>query len=145
MSESHNHDDVEALRSALAGRSVVAVKMIETTDETIGKWGPQLEGEVHLDNGQILKLAGNGPDCACSAGEYTLSQLNDMPINGIMDVEVAVDDSRIDEYGEGPQTYRLFVLAQDERIELATFDGDDGNGYYGTGFWFSVAEPDLRP
>lgn len=138
MDDSHNHEDVDALRSALTGRSVVAVKMIDTTDETVGKWGPQLEGEVHLDDGRVLKLAGNGPQCACSAGEYSLTQLNDMPINGIMDVDVTVD-ARVDEYGEGPQTYRLFVLAQDDRIELATFDGDDGNGYYGTGFWFSVA------
>lgn len=35
-------------------------------------------------------------------------------------------------------TYRIFVLAQDQRFELAAFDGDDGNGYYGTGFWFTV-------
>jgi hypothetical protein len=137
MSDSHNHDDVEALRSALAGRSVVAVKMVEDAEETVGKWGPQVEGEVHLDDGRVLKLAGN--ECACSAGEYNLTQLNDMPINGIMDVAVEVDDAGVDEDGEGPQTYRLFVLAQDERIELATFDGDDGNGYYGTGFWFTVA------
>lgn len=137
---SHDHEDVDALRAALVGRSVVAVRLTPDATETVGEWGPTLQGEVYLDDGQVLKLAGNGPECACSAGEYDLTRLNDMPINGITDVQVEVDSSRVDpKWGEGPQVYQLFVLAQDDRIELAAFEGDDGNGYYGTGFWFSVA------
>jgi hypothetical protein len=33
----------------------------------------------------------------------------------------------------------VFVLAFNGCTELAAFEGDDGNGYYGTGFWFQVA------
>ena len=48
----------------------------------------------------------------------------------------------MEKIGSGTRlTYRVFVLAQDERFELATFDGDDGSGYYGSGFWFTVKEP----
>lgn len=141
MTNAHDHNDVEALRSALFGRSVVSVQMFDN-GPGIDQWGPQVQGEVRLDDGRVLKLAGNGPDCACSAGDYNLAKLNDMPINGITDVQVQVDEAEIDEWGEGEKVYRLFVLAQDNRIELATFEGDDGNGYYGTGFWFSVTAPE---
>ncbi len=94
---------------------------------------------------------GNGPDCACNSGEYDLTRLNDMPINGIMDVDVIAENAKCPDdcprQGAGAgecwehsgTVYRLFVLAQDDRIELATFEGTDGNGYYGTGFWFSIA------
>jgi hypothetical protein len=134
-----NHEDLDALRAALVGRSVKAVRLVPDGTEKVDDWGPTVQGEVVLDDGRVLKLAGNGPDCACNAGEYDLTQLNDMPINGITDVQVEVDDSTTDRDGEGLQVYRLFVLAQDDRIELATFEGDDGNGYYGTGFWFTIA------
>ena len=30
--------------------------------------------------------------------------------------------------------YRIFVLAGDERVNLLSVTGDDGSGYYGTGF-----------
>lgn len=134
-------DEAEALRSVLFGRSVVAVKMVENGPE-MERWGPHVQGEVHLDDGTVLLLAGHVGGCSCSAGDYDLTRLNDMPINGITNVTVEVDTSRIDErWGEGPQTYSIFVMAQDERFELAAFDGSDGNGYYGTGFWFSVVAP----
>lgn len=120
MTTRHSYAVVDALREALFGRSVVTV----TIDD-------DYEGRVLLDDGTELILDGN-VGCSCGGGDYSLTQLNDMPINGITNVEVVVD-----EHGNG-LTYRLFVIAQDERFELATFDGDDGSGYYGTGFWFTV-------
>ncbi len=136
--ETHDQDDVDALREALFGRSVVAVKMESEHKCGYGEVG---QGEVHLDDGTVLVLAGHIGGCSCSAGDYDLTDLNTMPINGITNVEVEVDDSKVGEYGEGEQTYNIFVLAKDERIRLASFEGSDGNGYYGTGFWFSVVRP----
>jgi hypothetical protein len=130
--DTHDHTNVEELRAALFGRSVVSVRMGEFSEQIA--YSETVQGEVQLDDGTVLKLAGNTGGCICGAGDYDLSRLNDMPINGITDVEVDVEDK--DEYGE--KVYRIFVLAQDDRIELASFDGDDGNGYYGTGFWFAV-------
>lgn len=141
-SEPHPYEDVDVLREALVGRSVVAVKMADPQMErqTLGKWGPTIEGEVRLDDGTVLLLAGNEGGCSCSAGDYELARLNAMPINGITAVDVELDNSQIDpEWGEGPQTYRIFVLGFDgARSELAVFEGSDGNGYYGTGFWFQI-------
>ena len=47
------------------------------------------------------------------------------------------------EYGD-TTGYKIFVLAQDQRFALAEFEGDDGSGYYGTGFWFKVLAPTQR-
>ncbi len=129
MTTRHSHDDTDDLRAALFGRSVVSVQ----TDED--DYNP--EGRVLLDDGTELILQGNEGGCSCGGGDYSLTQLNDMPINGITNVEVDVEG-----IGSGTRlTYRIFVLAQDERFELAAFDGDDGSGYYGSGFWFTVKEP----
>ena len=128
MTTRHSHDDTDALREALFGRSVVSVQ--------IGDDDCSPEGRVLLDDGTELILQGN-EGCSCGGGDYALTRLNDMPINGITNVEVDVEeigsDTRL--------TYRIFVLAQDQRFELAAFEGDDGSGYYGTGFWFTVKEP----
>lgn len=37
--------------------------------------------------------------------------------------------------------YRIFVFTENQRINLMQFDGTDGNGYYGTGFWLLVRPP----
>ncbi len=119
----YTQEDVDTLRNTLIGRSVATVQLDRS-----------LQGKVVLNDGTELILGGNEGGCSCGAGDYELVRLNDMPINGITNVEVDVEETG--EYGEA--TYRIFVLAQDERFELAAFDGDDGNGYYGTGFWFTI-------
>ena len=153
--EEHNQSDVDGLREALFGRSVVAVKMADEDDQRVvgDKYGPRVQGEVRLDDGTVLLLAGNEGGCACSAGDYFLTHLADMPINGITNVEVEEhpddEDKPCEKCGkqwcyehENQGYYRIFVLAQDDRIKLAEFEGSDGNGYYGTGFWFSVIKPE---
>ncbi len=125
--------DIDALKNTLIGRSVTSVELGGEYDAVDRGWRhPQ--GKIVLDDGTELLLGGNHGGCSCGAGDYELSRLNDMPINGITNVEV----DRVEHGQYGPSTYRVFVLAQDERFELAAFDGDDGNGYYGTGFWFTV-------
>ena len=42
------------------------------------------------------------------------------------------------DYNKTAFTYRIFVLAEDTRIKLLEVSGDDGNGYYGTGYWIEV-------
>lgn len=139
MTEVLDHHEYGALlRAALIGRSVTAVQLggeLPSPDRYI-----TAQGKVTLDDGTELLLGGNEGGCICGAGDYVLTQLNDMPINGITNVEV-VDEHTGDDQWDMARTYRIFVLAQDQRFELATFEGDDGNGYYGTGFWFSVLRP----
>ena len=37
--------------------------------------------------------------------------------------------------------YSIFVFADNKKINLATFEGHDGNGYYGTGYYITVRKP----
>lgn len=108
-----DHDDENEIRDLLVGKSVAKI-----TDDS-----------VLLSDGNVLTLVGNCGGCACGAGDYELSHLIDA-VNGIMDVQI-VQNSEC-------TLWQIFVLAQDKRIELAAFEGDDGNGYYGTGFWIEV-------
>lgn len=92
-----------------------------------------------LDDGTLLKLVGNDGGCSCSAGCYDLTALNGVE-NIITSVEFE-DDPDDDGYEAGGGTYKIFVFAGDERINLATFEGSDGNGYYGTGYHVMVRLP----
>jgi hypothetical protein len=93
-----------------------------------------------LDDGTLLKLVGNDGGCACSAGCYDLTALNGVE-NIITAVEFEDDpggDGWNDDYAGA---YRIFVFSGNERINLATFEGSDGNGYYGTGYHVMVRLP----
>ncbi len=89
-----------------------------------------------LDDGRLLKFAGNDGGCACNAGCYDLTELNGVD-NIITNVEFVDSPSGDDEAGEGH--YKIFVFADNRQINLATFEGTDGNGYYGTGYSITVA------
>lgn len=112
-------EDRDAIAELLLGRKV----------EKVG------DDTLRLDNGTVLKFEGHDGGCACSAGCYDLTQLNGVD-NVITKVELVNDPGGDDLEGEG--TYRIFVFAGDERVNLATFEGTDGNGYYGTGYSIEV-------
>lgn len=90
------------------------------------------EETLLLDNGIRLTLWGHEGGCSCGAGDYELTQLNGID-NVITRVQL-VDDPDGDDHPNGEGVYQIFVFAGDQRINLATFEGTDGNGYYGTGY-----------
>lgn len=91
-----------------------------------------------LDDGRRLRFVGHEGGCVCSAGDYDLTELNDVD-NIITKVEFVDSPSGDDEDGDGH--YRIFVYADNKKINLATFEGSDGNGYYGTGYAIYVTLP----
>ncbi|GAA2237456.1 hypothetical protein GCM10010401_07030 [Rarobacter faecitabidus] len=95
-----------------------------------------------LSDGTLVKLVGNDGGCACSAGCYDLTELNGTE-NVITNVEF--EDKPGSDYADDWHDgyYKIFVLAGDQRINLATFEGSDGNGYYGTGYWILVRKPEV--
>jgi hypothetical protein len=123
-----HEDDKDGIRALLMGRTVTKVD----------------DHRLHLDDGTELIIDGNEGGCSCGAGDYELTELNECPNNAVMAVEF--EDAPIgDEYSDWDGRrdtghYRIFVLAEDRRIKLAEFEGSDGNGYYGTGYWI-VARP----
>lgn len=98
------------------------------------------EDHLLLDNGTLLRLVGNDGGCSCSAGCYDLTALNGVEnIITAVEFEDDPDGDWATKHGDG--TYKIFVFAGNERINLATFEGSDGNGYYGTGYHVMVRLP----
>ena len=138
----------ERLRELLVGRSIVSAAVVDEKPEPYTA-GPT--GTLTLSDGTVLKVWGNEGCCGCSAGWYELSALN-APGGVITNVEV--DEKPDEDYGTCPECkaegrgwdydcphrgwYRVFVVTADERTMLASFEGSDGNGYYGTGWWLRV-------
>lgn len=89
-----------------------------------------------LDNGTRIRCEGNSGGCICGAGDYELTKI--APFDNVI-TSVAVDTAtQEDGYGT---IYRLAVYAAGIGSEsVAEFTGDDGNGYYGTGFILHVTE-----
>lgn len=137
--DAYNETDHKAIENLLLGKSVKNV------------------GDDHLllSDGTVLRLIGNEGCGGCPSGEYELDELNgtDNIITAVeFDDSPAGDDTPCrtcgstwcHENGHDNSTeghYRIFVLAEDKRINLATFTGSDGNGYYGTGYHILVRHP----
>ena len=86
------------------------------------------DAELVLDNGTVLEVYGNEGCGGCENGWYYLTALNKCD-NAITNVEVVQD--------EYETVFSIFVYADDTRINLVTYEGDD-NGYYGTGYYLHV-------
>ncbi len=114
-------DQETEIRELLIGRKVTKV-----SDDTLT-----------LDDGTKLVIEGNEGCGGCSSGWYELTELNECPDNAIMNVEFETHNNVTNIYDEH-YTFKVFVLAADRRIKLWEVDGDDGNGYYGTGYWIKV-------
>lgn len=119
------HSDEKELQDLFMGHRVVEVKA----------------DHLLLDDGTVLRVIPNEGCGGCNSGWYELETLNRVD-NIITKVEFDYqptddyDNVATDENEEG--FYRIFVLAGDERINLLSVKGDDGNGYYGTGFHLVV-------
>ncbi len=118
--KSYGESDVEAISELLIGRKVVKVA----------------DDKIRLDNGVELQFIGNEGGCSCGAGDYALTELSDVD-NIITNVEFENSPDG-DDNPEGDGFYKIFVFADNRRINLATFVGSDGNGYYGTGYEIQV-------
>ncbi len=113
-----NHYEQEEIRNLLLGRTVAKIH----------------DDALSLDNGLILKIHPNEGCGGCSSGWYDISELNECPINAIMNVEFTEEEQN----GYDDYVYKIFVLAEDQRIKLLEIGGSDGNGYYGTGYWIEI-------
>ena len=95
---------------------------------------------ITLDDGTVLEVEGNEGCGWCRSGWYDLINVfkrGDSHAR-IMSAHVAcdIDEENDDEGAVDPHVYTLFVMMDGNPgfLPLATIRGDDGNGYYGTGF-----------
>lgn len=118
-----DHDDHDEIAELLTGRRIATVNEDSET--------------LELDDGTIVKVVPNDGGCSCGAGDYFLKALGATDA-AITRAEVIVEDAvEGQEYGE--TRYRIQVYAAGVPVNAVVIEGDDGNGYYGTGFQLIVS------
>jgi len=118
-------DDEDKIRELLVGHKVTKVA----------------DDKLALDDGTILTVYPNIGGCSCGDGDYVLTALNGCD-NIITNVSVQEEPAPKDEDGyDGGTIYSIFVFAENKALKLVEVAGDDGNGYYGTGFEISIQRP----
>lgn len=134
------------LRELLVGKSIVSA---ELRDERPDPHTAGPTGFLTLSDGTVLKVWGNEGGCSCEAGDYPLTNLNGCE-NVITNVTVEEQPAGYEiacavcgetgcwTHEDTNGFYRIFVWAEEERVNIASFEGHDGNGHYGTGWWLTV-------
>lgn len=113
--------------SLLVGHRIV--KAVEVADDAI----------LTLDNGTRIKVRANEGCGGCSNGWYSVTHVAEVDniITGVRCEVEPVGEASI--YSE-EYVYRVFVVTAAEEIEAVTVEGDDGNGYYGSGYSLTLLE-----
>lgn len=132
-----DHNDVTQIEELFMGRRIVAAEKLDPPQEM--GWYRNATGVLTLDDGRKVYVVPNIGGCSCGAGDYELTALNRVD-NIITRVDVIREDVG-GEWYDVQSTYKIFVLAGHEQINAMIVEGDDGNGYYGTGFELIVVEP----
>lgn len=112
-------DDKDAIRDLLLFHSVAVVS----------------DDKLVLDDGTELTIEPNDGGCSCGAGDYAITALNGCD-NVITSVTVEEETDARDD-----TVYSVFVYAENQQINLLSVSGNDGSGYYGTGYRIRVTKP----
>lgn len=127
-------DEDEEIKALLLGRRVVRAEEGDFQRPESSYY--RASGRLTLDDGTQILVTPNEGGCSCGAGDYSLTSLASVD-NVITAVRVS-SETEDTSYGEGPTKYQIFVFADAAEVNLLTIDGDDGNGYYGTGYALTV-------
>jgi Zn finger protein HypA/HybF involved in hydrogenase expression len=115
------HNEEKEIKELLLYRKIVGIKNKDT---------------FILDNGTELEIRANDGCSGCEAGNYWIEHIN-FDDNVITDVRQEVEEEEEDAYNPDC-TYHIFVLSADREFKILSVKGNDGNGYYGTGFEIKV-------
>jgi hypothetical protein len=135
--DQNNTDGISAL---LTGRRIVAAEQGRFEQPDGHNWGDAITGKLTLDDGTVVWVAPNEGGCACSAGDYYLKSLATCD-NIITSVRVVAEEDSAQEWSEPDRSDRIYVVADAVEINAVQIDGNDGNGYYGTGYELIVTVP----
>ena len=61
-------------------------------------------------------------------------------LNGCDNAITSVEFESIETYEYGDLSYKIIVYAENKKIKILQVDGNDDNGYYGTGYSIRVKE-----
>lgn len=92
---------------------------------------------ITLDDGTQLLAVGRGGGCVCGQGdfEFTKAFYQGSPSARIMNATVEMEGEPGFDGDISATGFKVFVIVDDEKLPLLEFDGYEGDGYYGRGFW----------
>jgi hypothetical protein len=122
-SEEVEHDDEDRIKELLVGRRIVATE----------------KDTLILDDGRRLIVEGNYGCGGCTSGNYWVDGVAGFD-NVITSVDFRTDSRKGDDDWSRETVYRIFVYSNALAGEVVTVAGDDGNGYYGTGYRIYVKD-----
>lgn len=93
-----------------------------------------------LDDGTQLVAMGRGGGCVCGQGdfEFTKAFYQGSPTARIMNATVEMEGLEWYDMDISATCFKVFVIVEDEKLPLLEFDGYEGDGFYGRGFWLTV-------
>lgn len=134
MSTELTENDDKRIAELLTGHRIIAAETGDFDWPGRDRWQDRASGRLTLDDGTQVYVIPNQGGCACSAGDYWLEHLVAVD-NVITSVRLAEESDGPDEWGyEGEKKYRIYVVADAVEVNVLSVEGDDGNGYYGTGY-----------
>lgn len=133
----YDHTNIGEIEHLLLGRRIVQAEKGDFPLEgrTPTWYNENPSGKLTLDDGTQIYVTPHIGGCSCGAGDYELTSLASVD-NVITSVRVVAEEpENIEEYcGEPPTSYRIYVVADNQEINAMQIDGNDGNGWYGTGY-----------
>lgn len=119
------------------------VTNIETGTFITDSWMEDCEKSqalLTLDDGTQLVAMGRGGGCVCGQGdfEFTKAFYQGSPTARIMNAMVEMEGKDWYDMGISATGFKVFVIVEDEKLPLLEFDGYEGDGYYGRGFWLTA-------
>lgn len=90
-----------------------------------------------LDDGTQLVATGRSGGCSCGQGdfEFTKAFYQGSPTARITNAMVEMDGEPVYDGAISATSFKVFVIVDDEKLPLLEFSGNEGEGYYGRGFW----------
>lgn len=137
--DSPDPDNPDTL-SLLIGRYVTN---IETGTFVTKDWMEDCERSqaiLTLDDGTQLLAVGRGGGCSCGQGDFELTKAlyQGSPTARIMNAMVEMEGEAWHDGDISATAFKVFVMVDDKKLPLLEFDGWEGEGYYGRGFWLHV-------
>lgn len=136
MGDQWYNETEETWVQTLVGRRIVKT---ETRDPEDYLENPEyIEGIITLDDGTELAIIPNKGGCSCCKGDYYLTHLEAGSGSLITSATITYEED------DGDKTWELFVMCEGVagQEKIMTIEGNDGSGYYGTGYLVKVTRVD---
>lgn len=109
------------------------------TDYLVGEC-EKSQALLTLDDGTQLVAMGRGGGCVCGQGdfEFTKAFYQGSPTARIMNAMVEMEGDEWYDMDISATCFKVSVMVEGEKLPLLEFDGYEGDGFYGRGFWLTV-------